>query len=275
MINLLGKQVFQNINKNIVYKRGILREKNIIPKLNIILVNPSQDDIAYKNTIVKKCIKIDILCEVIECKDEESFKVSLIKSNDDKKVHSIIVMGKLDFNCSEFLKNNINPNKDVDGISYLNMAKLYSGDKTIIPCTAEAVLKILDYYDIPLDGKNITVIGRSNIIGKPLFMSLLSRGATVTICHSHTTELVNHCKDADILCCAVGKPKLIKSNFVNKNMVVIDVGINFEEDGSLCGDVDYSDVSDKVSAITPVPGGVGTVTNMVLIEHVIDSALEI
>lgn len=273
MIDLLGKPVIQSLKISIKEKREKLTNLGITPKLVIILYNTSLDDIAYKEALLKKCLKYDIVCDVFDCKTREEFIASLNKSNEDKNVDGIIVMGKRDSLTDIYLKSNIDEKKDVDGIGYLNMARLYSSEKTIIPCTAEAVLKLLDYYNVKLDGKKVTVIGRSNIIGKPLFMSLLNRGATVTVCHSHTVDLKYHCKEADVLCCAIGKPKFINSLYVNKDMTIIDVGINVDEDGKICGDVDYEDVFKKVKAITPVPGGVGIITNTILIEHVVDLAM--
>ena len=242
--------------------------------LFVMMFNASSDDYAYKNTILKKCEKNTISCEVVEEENEQEFIEKFRDYNKNKNVDGIIVMGKLTDKISQTIKLEIDERKDVDGVGYINMAKLYSGEKATIPCTSEAVLKMFDYYNIDLKGKNVTVIGRSNIIGKPLFMSILARGATVTVCHSKTNDLKKMVENSDIVCSAVGRKNLVTSDMVNNNMVVIDIGINVDENGNMCGDVDYDKVSEIVKAITPVPGGVGMVTNSVLVEHVLDSALK-
>lgn len=274
MQNLLGKEVIKSINENIAIKRKLLDKMSIEPALCVMMFNASSDDYAYKNTILKKCEKNTISCEVVEEENEQEFIEKFRDYNKDKNVDGIIIMGKLTDKISQTIKLKIDERKDVDGVGYINMAKLYSGEKATIPCTSEAVLKMFDYYNIDLKGKNVTVIGRSNIIGKPLFMSILARGATVTVCHSKTNDLKKMVENSDIVCSAVGRKNLITSDMVNNNMVVIDIGINVDENGNMCGDVDYDKVSEIVKAITPVPGGVGMVTNSVLVEHVLDSALK-
>lgn len=274
MQNLLGKEVVQKINERIAEKRKKLEEKNIVPSLCVLMFNASNDDIAYKNSIVKKCEKNNICCNVVETLEESEFLKNFQSCNKKEDVDGIIVMGKLTNTLAEVVKKDIEERKDIDGMGYMTMAKLYSGEKTILPCTAEAVLQMLDYYNIDLKGKNVTVIGRSTIIGKPLFMSILARGATVTVCHSKTKDLKDALKKADIVCSAVGKINLVTKNMIKKDMIVVDIGINVDEHGKMCGDVDYANVSKKVKAITPVPGGVGVITNSVLIEHVLDSAIK-
>ena len=274
MQNLLGKEVIKSINENVAIKRKLLDKMSIEPVLFVMMFNASSDDYAYKNTILKKCEKNTISCEVVEEENEQEFIEKFRDYNKDKNVDGIIIMGKLTDKISQTIKLEIDERKDVDGVGYINMAKLYSGEKATIPCTSEAVLKMFDYYNIDLKGKNVTVIGRSNIIGKPLFMSILARGATVTVCHSKTNDLKKMVENSDIVCSAVGRKNLVTSDMVNNNMVVIDIGINVDENGNMCGDVYYDKVSEIVKAITPVPGGVGMVTNSVLVEHVLDSALK-
>lgn len=274
MQNLLGKEVIKSINENIAIKRKLLDKMSIEPVLCVMMFNASSDDYAYKNTILKKCEKNTISCKVVEEENEQEFIEKFRDYNKDINVDGIIIMGKLTDKISQTIKLEIDERKDVDGVGYINMAKLYSGEEATIPCTSEAVLKTFDYYNIDLKGKNVTVIGRSNIIGKPLFMSILARGATVTVCHSKTNDLKKMVENSDIVCSAVGRKNLVTSDMVNNNMVVIDIGINVDENGNMCGDVDYDKVSEIVKAITPVPGGVGMVTNSVLVEHVLDSALK-
>lgn len=274
MQNLLGKEVVKSIYESIEEKRKILDKKNITPSLIVMMFNVSDDDISYKNSIIKKCEKNNISFEIVETSDENEFIKKFEKYNLKEDVDGIIIMGKLTDNLSKIVTENIEERKDVDGIGYKSISKLYLGKETTIPCTAEAVMKIFDYYNIDLKGKNVTVIGRSTVIGKPLFMSILARGATVTICHSKTKDLKEALKKADIVCSAVGKINLVTKDMVSKDMVVIDIGINVDKNGKMCGDVDYEKVSKKVKAITPVPGGVGVITNSVLIEHILNSALK-
>ena len=173
----------------------------------------------------------------------------------------------------EKIKQMIHPWKDVDGMSPVNVAKVFSGDSTgFAPCTAEAVMEILDYYKIDLKGKRVTIVGRSMVVGKPLSMLMLGRHATVTICHTRTKDLAGTCRNAEILAAAAGKARMISEDMAADGAVVVDVGINVDEDGNLCGDVDYDAVEGKASYITPVPRGVGSVTTSVLAKHVLRSA---
>ncbi len=165
------------------------------------------------------------------------------------------------------------PSKDIDGISSSSMADVYAGSqRAFAPCTAQACIELLDYYGIELEGKRVTVIGRSFVIGKPVAMLLLERNATLKICHSRTKNLADECRDADILIAAAGKAGVVDGSFVSEGQVVIDVGINVDEEGNLCGDVKTAEVAPLVAAYTPVPGGVGTVTTTVLLKHVVEAA---
>ena len=170
------------------------------------------------------------------------------------------------------LINQIEENRDVEGISDVNMGKLFKGDTNVnIPCTSRSVIEILNFYKIDLKGKNVVVIGRSNIVGKPLIPQLLNANATVTICHSKTQNMSELVKQADVVIVAVGNSNFLKKDMIKDDAVVVDVGINYVN-GKLVGDVDYESVKDKAFAITPVPGGVGIVTNALLIENIIASA---
>ncbi len=169
------------------------------------------------------------------------------------------------------LINEIPPEKDIEGVGIYNMGKLFLGEKDVnIPCTSKAVIEILDYYNIDLQGKNVVVVGRSNIVGKPLIPQLLNRNATVTICHTKTKNLDDKLRIADVIVMAIGKARFLKSSMIKKGSIIIDVGVNFE-DGKMVGDVDFEDVKNKAFAVTPVPGGVGVVTNSLLIENIINS----
>ena len=172
------------------------------------------------------------------------------------------------------IENKIDPRKDLDGISPLNLAKVYAGDESgYAPCTAEAVIEMLDYAGIDIKGKRVTVVGRSLVIGKPVSMLLMKRNATVTVCHTKTVDMAGTCKNAEILVAAAGSARMIKKEYVADGAVVIDVGINVDDNGNLCGDVDFDAISDIAAAATPVPGGVGSVTTSVLAKHLVKAAM--
>ena len=194
--------------------------------------------------------------------------------NEDPSVHGILLFRPLPKHLDEEpLKAMINPLKDVDCMSPVNIAKVFSGDESgFAPCTAEAVMKLFEHYGVELSGKRVTVVGRSMVVGKPLAMLLLKANATVTVCHTRTKDLKEACRSAEILAAAAGKAKMITADMIADGAVVADVGINVDEDGALCGDVDFEAVSAKASLISPVPGGVGSVTSSVLASHVIRSA---
>lgn len=205
---------------------------------------------------------------------QEDFENEFKKINDDNSVHGILLLQPLPKTLSvEPIKDIINPLKDVDAVSPVNMYKILANDKTgYAPCTAEGVMEILDWMGTDLKGKKCKVIGRSMIVGKPLGLLLLARDATVTYCHSKTIELAKETKDADVLIAAAGSAKLVGADFVNENMTVIDVGVNVDENGNMCGDVDFEAVEPIVANITPVPGGTGAVTTSVLAKHVVKAA---
>ena len=162
----------------------------------------------------------------------------------------------------------IDPRKDLDGISPANIAKVFAGDtEGFAPCTAEAVIEVLKANEIPISGKKVTIVGRSMVVGKPLSMLMLKENATVTICHTRTADLPVECRQAEILVAAAGRAKMLNGDYVGQDAIVIDVGINVDENGKLCGDVDFDTITDKASMATPVPGGVGAVTTAVLAKH--------
>ena len=168
----------------------------------------------------------------------------------------------------------IDPKKDLDGISPVNIAKVFSGDSTgFAPCTAEAVIEMLDYAGIDIKGKRVTVVGRSLVIGKPVSMLLMKRNATVTVCHTKTVDMEGTCKNAEILVAAAGSARMIKKDYVAEGAIVVDVGINVDEEGNLCGDVDFDAITDIAAIATPVPGGVGSVTTSVLAKHLVKAAM--
>lgn len=254
-----------------------LKEKGIIPKLAIVRVGEREDDIAYEKGALKRFAGVDALVEVIALPitiSQDEFDKVIIRLNEDKEIHGILVFRPLPKQLSDDrLKELINPLKDVDGISMINSAKVFAGEKSgFAPCTAQAVMEILDFYGIELTGKRVVVVGRSLVVGRPLSMLLLKKNATVTICHTRTKDIVAECSRADILIACAGSARMIKKEYTHPGQTVIDVGINFV-DGVMCGDVDYEAVAESVAAITPVPGGVGTVTTSVLLKHTIESAI--
>lgn len=253
-----------------------LKERGVYPKLAVVRVGEREDDIAYEKGIVKRFGTVEADVEVIKLPidiDGESFEETIRRLNEDEKVHGILVFRPLPKQLDDNrLKEIIRPDKDVDSISMANAAKVFAGDKTgYAPCTAQAVMELLEHNKIDLTGKKVVIVGRSLVVGKPLAMLMLGKNATVTVCHTRTKNIAEECKRADILVACAGSAKMIKRDFTNPDQIVVDVGINFV-DGAMCGDVDYDDVAEHVAAITPVPGGVGTVTTSVLLKHTLESA---
>lgn len=253
-----------------------LKERGVYPKLAVVRAGEREDDIAYEKGIMKRFGTVEAEVEVIKLPidiDEESFEETIRRLNEDEKVHGILVFRPLPKQLDDNrLKEIIRPDKDVDSISMANAAKVFAGDKTgYAPCTAQAVMELLEHNKIDLTGKKVAIVGRSLVVGKPLAMLMLGRNATVTVCHTRTKNIAEECKRADILVACAGSAKMIKRDFTNPDQIVVDVGINFV-DGAMCGDVDYDDVAEHVAAITPVPVGVGTVTTSVLLKHTLESA---
>ena len=205
---------------------------------------------------------------------DEAFKKAFKDVNEDDEVTGILLLRPLPRTINEKdIENMIDPKKDLDGISPINIAKVFAGDTTgFSPCTADAVIEVLMAYDIELTGKRVTVVGRSMVVGKPVSMLLLKENATVTMTHTRTVDLKKTCSDAEIVVAAAGRAKMLNSDYCGQDAVMIDVGINVDENGKLCGDVDYATLDGKASAATPVPGGVGTVTTAVLAKHLIQAA---
>ncbi len=267
---LKGIEAARAINEDI---KENLKKADRIPKLAVIRVGEREDDISYERGILKKMETLGIETEVHtfwEDISNDDFVMEFEKINSDSGVDGILCFmplpPQIDANKISQL---IDPAKDMDGISPINQAKIYAGDKSgFAPCTAEAVMAILDYYDIDVTGKNVAVVGRSLVIGRPVAMMLMQKNATVTICHTKTRDVKAECQKADIIVAAAGVPKMITKDYVPEGATVIDVGIHVASDGSMCGDVDYEAVADHCEAITPVPGGVGSVTTSVLAGHV-------
>lgn len=269
-----GKPVADKISEVLIEDVKGLVNEGINPKLAILRVGARGDDLAYERGALKRCQTIGIETEVTELAEDvtqEEYIKTLQALNEDKNVHGILCFRPLPKQLDEeAIKYIIAPEKDVDSFSPINSAKVMEGDKTgFPPCTPTAVVEILKHYDVNLKGANVAVLGRSMVVGKPAAMLLLNENATVTICHSRTQNLTEVTSNADVLVAAVGRARMIKEEYVKQGAVVIDVGINVDEEGNLCGDVDTNAVLDKVSMITPVPAGVGSVTTSILAKHVV------
>lgn len=249
-----------------------------LPHLAIIRVGERPDDCSYERGAVKKMDKVGVRCTTYTFDadiDNETFQAEFDKINENPDIDGILMLRPLPKQLDEKqIENKIDPRKDLDGISPLNLAKVYAGDESgYAPCTAEAVIEMLDYAGIDIKGKRVTVVGRSLVIGKPVSMLLMKRNATVTVCHTKTVDMAGTCKNAEILVAAAGSARMIKKEYVADDAVVIDVGINVNDEGNLCGDVDFDAISDIAAAATPVPGGVGSVTTSVLAKHLVKAAM--
>lgn len=249
-----------------------------LPHLAIIRVGERPDDCSYERGAVKKMDKVGVRCTTYTFDadiDNETFQAEFDKINENPDIDGILMLRPLPKQLDEKqIENKIDPRKDIDGISPLNLAKVYAGDESgYAPCTAEAVIEMLDYAGIDIKGKRVTVVGRSLVIGKPVSMLLMKRNATVTVCHTKTVDMAGTCKNAEILVAAAGSARMIKKEYVADGAVVIDVGINVDDEGNLCGDVDFDAISDIAAAATPVPGGVGSVTTSVLAKHLVKAAM--
>lgn len=271
---LKGKPVADRIKEEIINAVAECRASGrSLPKLAILRVGDRADDVAYEARVLKNCSELGIEAEITAVDNNicmVDFMKVLDRLNEAPEIHGILIFRPLPQQLDmETISRAIRPEKDVDCMSPVNTEKIFTGDKTgIPPCTPEAVIEILKHYDYDLTGKNVVVVNRSMVLGKPLAMLFLAENATVTICHSRTKDLPKITAGADIVVTGVGKGKYFKREFFTDNSVIVDVGINMEN-GALCGDVDFDGVSESVAAISPVPGGVGTVTSMLLLSHVV------
>ena len=277
---LKGKPVADKINEQTAAMAEELISKGVVPTLAILRVGNNPSDIAYEDSSVKKAKSLGVHVEkyIMDAKSDESDVLDVLKVlNDDDNIHGILMFRPLPESMDEEkIRNHLLASKDVDGITDAALGGIFTGNVSgFPPCTAEAAMAILKYYGIELSGKKAVVIGRSLVVGKPVAMMLMAEHATVTVCHSRTPkeDLKAACLDADIIICATGKLKTLTEDCVNGKQVVIDVGINFDEEGKMCGDADFEAVKDKVKAITPVPGGVGGVTTALLMHHTAAAAV--
>jgi len=271
-----GKQLAKKIRINLKKECEELKEKGINPKFAVIMVGNDSASKIYVRSKSRACEEIGIEFEeflLSEDTTQDKLENLIEELNQNKKVHGILVQSPipkhLDVNRA-FEK--IAPEKDVDGFNSVNVGKLALNRDTFVSCTPYGIMKIFEEYQIDLTGKEVVIIGRSNIVGKPLIQCVLNKNATVTVCHSKTKNLSEHTKRADVLIAAIGKPHFITADMVKENAVVIDVGINRTEEGKILGDVEFETVEKKVEYITPVPGGVGPMTIAMLMNNVIKAA---
>lgn len=273
-IELRGKPVVNNLRENIIDRVNILKEENLYPKLLLIRVGDKDNDESYKKSILKNCELLGINVDLKELSEEASEKdlEKIIKQgNEDEKVHGIMVFRPLPKSFNEKrISLMIDEEKDVDCMNPNSLRKIFEGKEDgFLPCTPKAVIEMLENMKFKFEGANVVIVGRSLVVGKPLGMLFLNRNSTISICHSKTKDLKQYTKLADVVVTASGKAKFLDESYFTKDSIVIDVGINVDEENNLCGDVDYENVFGKVKAITPVPGGVGSITTTVLMDQIV------
>lgn len=275
---LLGKEVTAALNEKIKENVAALKAKGISPTLGIVRVGEREDDLSYERGATKRCETLGVACEKYllpaDVTQEKLLEV-IHQVNQDDKIHGVLIFRPLPKHLDEAaVIQALAPEKDVDGITDGSMVGVFAGTKQgFPPCTPQACMEILDHYGIDCTGKKAVVVGRSLVVGKPAAMMLLKKNATVTVCHTKTVDMPSVVKEADIVIVAAGRAGVVDDRYVSPGQTVIDVGINVNEEGKLCGDVAYDKVEPVVEAITPVPGGVGSVTTSVLVGHVVEAAM--
>ena len=262
----LGKPVSDHMTAKLYQE---LKNSDTKPKIKTIRIGSREDDVMYESMIAKKMLSLEIDIETLVFEENDTdmdIYNAINKMNNDEDVDGIMLFRPLPKHFDEeALIRNINPKKDVDSANPITKVITQK-----YPCTAQAVIDMLEFYDVEMSGKNAVILGRSEVVGKPLVDLLLEKNATVTICHSKTKDIKKFTREADILISAMGSAKAIDRSFVNENTVVIDVGINTDSNGNLCGDVDYDDLIDECQAISPVPRGIGSITTSILARNLIE-----
>ena len=274
---LEGKLVSAALKEKQAAQVAALQAKGISPTLGIVRVGEKPDDIAYQKGATKRCEGVGVEVKVFTlpntARQDELLKL-IGEINRDERIHGVLLLRPLPAHMDdETIRNALAPEKDIDGITDGSLSGVFTGKgKGYAPCTAQACMEILDFFGYELKGKRVTVIGRSLVVGKPVAIMLMEKHATVTICHTRTVDMPAVCRGAEILIVAAGRAGVVGREFFAPGQVVIDVGINFTDDGKMCGDADFDAAQSVVEAITPVPGGVGTVTTAVLVGNVIAAA---
>ena len=275
---LLGKEVTAALNERIKADVAALNAKGVKPTLGIIRVGERPDDLSYERGATKRCETLGVEYKKYllpaDVSQEELLKV-IDEVNKDENIHGVLMFRPLPKHIDQTLvENALCAEKDVDCQTDASLGGVFTGKKVgFPPCTPQACMEILDHYSIDCTGKKAVVIGRSLVVGKPAAMMLIKKNATVTVCHTRTVDMPSVTREADILVVAAGRAGVVGADYVAPGQIVIDVGINVNEEGKLCGDVDYAAVEPIVDAITPVPGGVGSVTTSVLVGHVVEAAM--
>ncbi len=270
-----GAAMALEVEKELKQRVDALREKNVVPGLFVILVGNDPASQTYVANKEKACARLGIHSQTLRMGAETTqaeLEAAIERANEDEAIHGILVQLPLPAHLDEHRALAlIRPEKDVDGFHAVNMGRLARGEDCVVACTPKGALHMLKAAGVPIAGKNAVVIGRSNIVGKPMALLLLQENATVTICHSRTENLAEYTRRADILVAAVGKPRFVTADMVKEGAAVLDVGIN-RVDGKLCGDVDFETVKEKAGWISPVPGGVGKMTIAMLMENTVSAA---
>ncbi len=271
-----GKVISAAVKERIAAEVEALKSQGVTPGLAVIIVGTDPASQVYVGSKERTCIELGMYSEKYELPEDttnEELLALVEKLNKDDKIHGILCQLPLPRHLDEkAVIDAIDPKKDVDAFHVQNVGKIMLGDYDFLPCTPAGIMEMLKFSDIDPCGKHCVVIGRSNIVGKPMAMLMLHANATVTVCHSKTQNLKEICREADILVAAVGRAKFVTADMVKDGAVVIDVGMNRDENGKLCGDVDFAAVEPKCSAITPVPGGVGPMTIAMLMQNTLTSA---
>jgi len=271
-----GKALAQKVRENVKNEVEKLKEEGINPKLSVIMVGNDSASAVYvknkSNACQKAGIEFDEYLLPEDTKEDDLIEL-IEKLNNDDSVHGILLQSPVPKHINiDRAFDTISPKKDVDGFNAVNVGRLTIGQDCFISCTPYGVIKLLEEYNIEIEGKRAVVIGRSNIVGKPMLQCLLSKNATVTVCHSRTKDLASVVREADIVVAAIGKPNFITGDMIKEGAAIIDVGINRMDDGKLLGDVNFAEAEPKASYITPVPGGVGPMTIAMLVENVVKAA---
>lgn len=275
-----GKKVAQSLTEKTRVQAEALKQKGILPTLVIVRVGENPSDLAYERGALKRAEKAGVQVRVQvyeESIEQENLLEEIENLNQDPGVHGVLIFRPLPKQIDdEAVRDKLLPEKDVDGITEGSLAGIFTGThRGYAPCTARACMEVLEHYGIELSGKKTAVMGRSLVIGKPVAMLAMEKNATVTICHSKTGEeaMKTICRESDVLIAAMGKAAMLDENYIREGQVVLDVGINVNDEGKLCGDVDF-DFAQAAGFITPVPGGVGAVTTAVLMRQVVEAALK-
>ena len=274
---LLGKEVTAALNERIKADAEALKAKGVNPTLCIIRVGENESDISYERGATKRCETLGVACEKIllpEDVSQEELLATIDKVNKNDQIHGVLLFRPLPKHLDQsVIENALDPAKDVDCMTDGSMSGVFTGKNVgFPPCTPQACMEILDHYGIDCTGKKAVVVGRSLVVGKPAAMMLIKKNATVTVCHTRTVDMPSVVREADIVIVAAGRAGVVDDTYLRAGQVVIDVGINVNAEGKLCGDVDFEKAEPIVEAITPVPGGVGSVTTSVLVGHVVEAA---